>query len=61
MSSFRPSYKVCPGDRLEVEVVQPDGGRALVVGKLDAVPLVADGCAMRIVVCEAQISVLPAR
>jgi hypothetical protein len=33
MSSFRPSYKVCPGDRLEVEVVQPDGGGALVVGK----------------------------
>jgi hypothetical protein len=24
-----------PGQRLEVEVVQPDGGRALVVGKLD--------------------------
>jgi hypothetical protein len=35
---FRPSYKICPGDRIEVEVVQPDGGRALVVGKLDAVP-----------------------
>src|SRR6186713_1934527 len=34
---LRPAYKICPGDRIEVEVVQPDGGRALVVGKLDAV------------------------
>jgi hypothetical protein len=53
---FRPEYRICPGDRLEVEVVQPDGGRALVVGKLDAVPKVAGGCAVRIVVCDAQIS-----
>jgi hypothetical protein len=50
---FRPAYKICPGDRIEVEVVQPDGGCALVVGKLDAVPEVAggrrcgSGCAMR--------------
>jgi len=56
---FRPEYRICPGDRLEV--VKPDGGRALVVGKLDAVPEVAGGCAMRIVVCDAQISVLPAK
>jgi hypothetical protein len=56
---FRPSYKICPGDRLEV--VQPDGGRALVVGKLDAVPEVAGGRALRIVVCDAQITALPAR
>jgi hypothetical protein len=28
MPSMRPAYKVCPGDRIEVEVVQPDGGRA---------------------------------
>lgn len=58
---FRPSYKICPGDRIEVEVVQPDGGRALVVGKLDAVPEAAGGRALRIVVCDAQISVLPPR
>jgi hypothetical protein len=58
---FRPSYKICPGDRLEVEVVQPDGGRALVVGKLDAVPEAAGGRALRIVVCDAQIKALPAR
>jgi len=40
---IRPAYKICPGDRIEVEVVQPDGGRALVVGKLDAVPEAAGG------------------
>jgi hypothetical protein len=56
----RPSYKICPGDRIEVEVVQPDGGRALVVGKLDAVPEAAGGRALRIVVCDAQITALPA-
>ena len=53
------SYMICPGDRLEVEVVQPDGGRALVVGKLDAVPAAAGGCALRIEVGAAQITVLP--
>ena len=58
---MRPAYKICPGDRLEVEVVQPDGGRALVIGKLDAVPEVAGGRALRIVVCDAQITALPAR
>ena len=58
---LRPSYKICPGDRLEVEIVQPDGGRALVVGKLDGVPEAAGGRALRIVVCDAKITVLPAR
>jgi len=44
-----------------VEVVQPDGGRALVVGKLDAVPEAAGGQAIRLVVCDARITALPAR
>jgi hypothetical protein len=35
---FRLSCTICPGDRLEVEIVQPYAGRALVVGRLDAVP-----------------------
>ena len=43
MPTRRPSYAICPGDRIEVEVVQPDGGRALVVGKLDKVPEAAGG------------------
>lgn len=55
------SYGVRPGDRLEVEVVQSDGGRALVIGKLDAVPEAAGGLALRIVVRDAQISVLRPR
>jgi hypothetical protein len=58
--SLYPSYKICPGGRHEVEVVQPDGGRALIVGKLDAVPLVAGACAMRIVICDARVEALPA-
>jgi hypothetical protein len=60
MLSLRPTYAICPGDRIEVEVVQPDGGRALVVGKLDAVLEAADGPAPRIVVCDAQVQTLPA-
>jgi hypothetical protein len=39
----RPSYAICPCDRIEVEVVQSDAGRALVVRKLDAVPEAASG------------------
>jgi hypothetical protein len=61
LMSIRPSYKICPGDRLEVEVVQPDGTRALVVGELDKVPSAAGGCALRIVVTEAQVKAPTAR
>jgi len=49
-----------PGQRLEVEVVQPDGGRALVVGVLDSVPDTTHGRALKIKVCDAQVRVLPA-
>jgi hypothetical protein len=56
-----PPTRSAPGDRLEVEVVQPDGGRAVVVDKLDSVPEAAGGRALRIVVCDAQITALPAR
>ena len=55
-----PIYRIRPGDRLEVEIVQADGGRALVVGKLDAVPEGAGGLALRIRVCDAQVRALPA-
>jgi hypothetical protein len=47
-----PNITIRPGDRLEVEVVQPDGGRALVGGKLDAVPESAGGRALRIRICD---------
>ena len=57
----RPYATLSPGQRLEVKVVQRDGGRALVVGKLDAVPEATGGQALRIVVYDAEISVLPAR
>ena len=53
-------YRIRPGDRLEVEVVAPAGGRVLVVGKLDAVPEGAGGRALRIRVCDAQVRMLPA-
>jgi hypothetical protein len=43
---FRP-YSLTPGQRLKVEVVQPDGGRALVAGKLDKVRDVAGGKALQ--------------
>jgi hypothetical protein len=56
---LRPVYNIRPGDRIEVEIVQPDGGRALVVGKLDAVPDVAGGLALRIRVCDARVEALP--
>jgi hypothetical protein len=57
---FRP-YSLRPGQLLEVEVVQPDGGRALVAGVLEAVPETTHGQALRIRVCAAQVRALPAR
>jgi hypothetical protein len=56
---LRPSYKIYPGDRIEVEIVQPDGGRALVAGVLEAVPETTHGQALRIRVCDAQVRALP--
>jgi len=55
----RPIYRIRPGHRLQVEIVQPDGGRALVVGNLDAVPEGAGGLALLIRVCDAQVRALP--
>jgi len=40
-------------------VAQPDGSRALVVRKLDAVQEATGGRPLRIVVCDAQITSLP--
>jgi len=59
MPSFRP-YSLMPGQRLEVEVVQPDGGRALVVGVLDPVPDTTHGRALKIKVRDARVRALPA-
>jgi hypothetical protein len=53
------SLKISPGDRIEIEVRQPDGGRALVVGTLVAVPESVGGQALQIVVCDARIPELP--
>ena len=57
MSPFRP-YSLTPGQRLEVEVVQPDGSRALVAGVLDAVPETTHGQARKIRVCDVRITPL---
>ena len=57
MQPFRP-YSLMPGQRLEVEVVQPDGGRALVVGVLDSVPDTTHGRALKIKVCDVRITPL---
>ena len=56
-----PTYKICPGHSIEVVVPTPDGGRALVVGALDAVPVAASGgVALRVVVAGARVTSLPA-
>ena len=59
MPPFRP-YSLIPGQRLQVEVVQPDGGRALVEGVLDAVPETTHGHALKIRVCDARVQALKA-
>ena len=60
MPWMRPAYKVCPGDRIEVEVVQPDGGRALVVGMHDAVPETPRTAGVEDPVCDVRITPLQA-
>ena len=58
MSPFRP-YSLSPGQRIDAEVVQPDGGRALVAGVLEAVPGTTHRRAVKIRVCKAQVRALP--
>ena len=58
--SLRPTSAVCPVYRVAVEVVQSDGGSALAVGTLDAVPEAAGGEALRIGVRAASVRALPA-
>lgn len=58
--SLRPTSAVRPVDRVAVEVVQSDGGRALVVDTLDNVPEAAGGEEPRIRVRAAAVRALPA-
>jgi hypothetical protein len=54
-------YVLQRGQHLEVEIRQSDGGRALVVGQLDAIPLATwGGGVMRIRVCAERVLVLEA-
>jgi hypothetical protein len=48
------------GDRIEVEVIQPDGRRALIAGKLNAVPESPGGRRLHVKVCDAHITPPPA-
>jgi hypothetical protein len=57
---FRAEARIRLGDRIEIVVEQPNGGRALVVGTLDKVPVATGGLALQIVVCDAQVQALPA-
>lgn len=43
MVDHRPRYYITPGDLLDVEIVQADGGRVLVRGRIDAVPDTCSG------------------
>jgi hypothetical protein len=54
-------YALQRGQHLEVEIRQSDGGRAFVVGQLDAIPLATwGGGVMRIRVCAERVLVLEA-
>ncbi len=59
MPTYRP-YTLTPGQRIEIEVVQPDGARALVVGTLDSIPTAAAGQALQLRVVGARVQTLPA-
>jgi hypothetical protein len=59
---FVPEYKITPGQSIEVLIAQPDGGKALVFGRLDRVSEAATGGrAIRLVVASSRIVVLQAK
>lgn len=59
MPTFRP-YQLTPGQHLQIEVVQANGARAIVTGKLDSIPVLAGTEIMRIRVVAAEVRALPA-
>jgi hypothetical protein len=55
----RPTYHIHPADLIDVEVVNPDGSRALVRGRIDAVPETCTGRqALKIVVVATSVRAL---
>jgi hypothetical protein len=53
-------YRIVPGHVIEIEIQQANGARALVTGTLDRVPVAAGGEALRLVITNATVAVLPA-
>ena len=54
-------YRIVPGHGLRIEVEQPNGARALIVGTLDSIPIAAGGEALHLVICNATVTALPAK
>jgi hypothetical protein len=54
-------YRIVPGHRIDIEIVQPSGARARVVGTIDRIPLAAGGEALQLVVTDRTVEALPAK
>jgi hypothetical protein len=54
-------YRIIPGHGLRIEVEQPNGARALIVGTIDSIPIAAGGEALHLVICNATVTALPAK
>jgi hypothetical protein len=55
-------YVITPGERLEIEVEDVSGGRAIVMGRLDSIlHALWGGRALKIRICEARACALPAK
>jgi hypothetical protein len=54
-------YRVVPGQDIHIEIEQANGARALVVGRIDRVPVAAGGEALRLVIVNAIVAALPAK
>jgi hypothetical protein len=62
MPSSRRIYTLEPGQEIRIEIEQPDGARALVVGTVDSVPLsIWRGQVLKAKVVDARASALPPR
>jgi len=54
-------YRIVLGHGLRIEVEQPNGARALIVGTLDSIPIAAGGEALHLAICNATVTALPAK
>ena len=62
MPSTHHTYTICPGARLQIEIIHANGARALVIGEVDSIPhCYWGGRVLKMRLADARAKALPAK